>query len=145
MIAMNPTTCSQQLTCRTDVDVPPAVEPEVGPRECAVIPLALIPHRDVRNDAGASDEGQEFAGPVGRVGGQPDRAEVEAAPRALDHHTSRGHLVIGPRRCGLNIHNDRVLDIDEIVQAVTDEYRDNYATGWETFLERYYAAVRAKV
>src|SRR5271170_5441022 len=94
MIAMNPATCSQQLTGRTDVDVPPAVEPEVGPRECPVIPLALIPYRDVRNDAGASDEGQKFAGPVGRVGGQPDGAEVEAAPRALD--------------------------IDEIVQAVTE-------------------------
>ena len=75
---MNPATGRQRLAGRTDVDIPPAVEPELGPRECAVIPPTHILYGDVRDDARAGDKGQEFARPVGRVGHEPLGAELEA-------------------------------------------------------------------
>jgi DNA-binding SARP family transcriptional activator len=55
------TTGRQCLARRADVDIPPAVEPELGPGERTVISLAHVPHGDVRDDAGADDKGQELA------------------------------------------------------------------------------------
>jgi transposase len=53
MITVNATTGRQCLARRADVDIPPAVEPELGPGERTVISLAHVPHGDVRDDAGA--------------------------------------------------------------------------------------------
>src|SRR6516165_3555324 len=119
MIAVNPATRCQRLASWTNVDIPPAIEPEVGPRERAIIPLALVPHRDVRDDAGADDKSQELAGAVGRVSCKPLRSEIETPSGPFDHHASRRYFVIGPRGSCLYINNDCVLDIDQIVQAIT--------------------------
>jgi len=71
MIAVNPATRRQCLACRTDIDVALAVESELRPRERAVVSLAHVPHGNMRDDAGPVDEGQEPAGPIGRVGREP--------------------------------------------------------------------------
>src|SRR6516225_8287597 len=119
MIAVNPAIRCQRLARRTNVDIPPAIEPEVGPRERAIIPLAFVPHRDVRDDAGADDKSQELAGAVGRVSCKPLGSEIETQSGPFDHHASRRYFVIGPRGSCLYINNDCVLDIDQIVQAIT--------------------------
>lgn len=67
------------------------------------------------DDAGAGDESQEPADPVGRVSREPLRAQPEALPRAFDHCARCRHLVIGARGRRLDIDNDGVLDIDQIV------------------------------
>src|SRR5262249_44906831 len=53
MVAVDPPTGRQRSACRADVDVAPVVELELGPRECAIVPPAHIPNRDVWDDAGA--------------------------------------------------------------------------------------------
>src|SRR5512136_963629 len=59
MVAVDPATGRQRRACRADVEVAPAVELELGPRERAVVPPAHIPNRDVWDDARAGDESQE--------------------------------------------------------------------------------------
>src|SRR5262245_9868344 len=98
MVAVDPATGRQRSAYRADVDVAPAVELELGPRECAVVPPAHIPNRDVWGDAGAGDESQEPADPVGRVSREPLGAQPEALPRAFDHCARRRDLIIGARR-----------------------------------------------
>src|SRR6266545_1004869 len=121
MIAMDPTARCQRFARWTNVNVASAVELELRSRERAVVPPAHVPNRDVRDDAGAGDEGQEPADPVGRVSREPLGAKLEAVPRTLDHCAGRRDLVIGARRCRLDIDNDGVLDIDQIVEAVAEQ------------------------
>ena len=39
---------------------------------------------------------------------------------AIDHRLGRRHLIIGARRRRLDIDNDRVLDIDKIVETIPE-------------------------
>jgi hypothetical protein len=55
MVVVDSPTRPQCLARWTDIDVPPAVELELGPRKRAIVPLAFVPHGDVGNDAGAGD------------------------------------------------------------------------------------------
>ena len=71
VITVNSVGRRQRLAGRTDVDIPSTVEPELGPRERAIISLAHVPHRNVWDDAGIGDKRQEVASPVSRVGREP--------------------------------------------------------------------------
>lgn len=51
---------------------------------------------------------------------QPLRLETEAPLGAIEHDLCRRNLVIGARRRRLNIDNDRVRDVDEIVEPVAE-------------------------
>ena len=44
---------ASSLPSGADVDVALFVEPEIGTRERAVVPLAFVPHGNVRRDLGA--------------------------------------------------------------------------------------------
>src|SRR5580704_16683617 len=122
VIIVDPATRRQGLARRTGVDVPPTVEFELGPHECAIVPPAHVPHRDVRDNAGASDESEKSTGPVRRVGREPFGIEVEASSGAFDHYASGRHLIVSERGCRLDVNNNGVLDIDQIVQAVAEQH-----------------------
>jgi len=49
--------------------------------------------------------------PVGGVGGEPLRLQVEAGFGAVDHSLGRRNLIVGPRRRRLDIDDHRVLDV----------------------------------
>src|SRR5260370_39456698 len=56
----------------------------------------------------------------GRVSGKPLRLQIEPPFGALDHGLGRSHLVEGPRRSGFNIENDRVLDVNKVVEPIPE-------------------------
>jgi hypothetical protein len=74
----------------------------------------------VRGDAGTDDEGKELPGPISCVSGKSLWLQIEPPFGALDHGLGRGHLVEGPRRRGFNIDNDRVLDVNEVVEPISE-------------------------
>src|SRR5215510_10219984 len=51
----------EKLTLRADVEVALAVEGKVGTRQDALFPLAHVPNRDVRRDAGADHPMEKLA------------------------------------------------------------------------------------
>ena len=38
---------------------------------------------------------------------------------AHDHGLGRGHLVVGAGRSGFHVHDDRVFDVDQVIEPVT--------------------------
>ena len=58
----------KQLVRGTHVDITLAIEREVAAREGSIFSIALVPHRNVRRDAGADEPAEELACPVCRVG-----------------------------------------------------------------------------
>jgi hypothetical protein len=89
MIAVNSAARCQRLAGRTNVDIPPAIGPEVGPRERAIISLAFVPHRDARDDAGADDESQELAG----ISCKPFGSQIETPSGPFNHRACRRYFV----------------------------------------------------
>ena len=63
---------------------------------------------------------EELAGSVSRVRDEPLRAEIEARFRPFDHLLGRLDLVVGACRRGFHIDDHCVLDIDQIVEAITE-------------------------
>src|SRR5262249_15285046 len=68
----------EKLTLRADVEVTLPIEGKVGTRQDALFPLAHVPNRDVRHDAGADDPMEELASAVRRVCGQPFGLEPQS-------------------------------------------------------------------
>src|ERR1022692_3024421 len=68
----------------------------------------------------ANQPAQEAASPIGGIGPQPLRLETEAPFGAIEHGLCRGNLVIGARRRWLYVDNDRMRDVDEIIEPVTE-------------------------
>ena len=72
----------EKLTLRADVEVTLPIEGKVGTRQDALFPLAHVPNRDVRRDAGADHPMEELASAVRRVrrasrsGLSPNRSSV---------------------------------------------------------------------
>ena len=69
----------QHLSRRTDVLVLFGIKDEVGSVERPVVPIALIPNRDVRFDLLVDQPSEELAGPIGGVGGEPLRLRCDGA------------------------------------------------------------------
>src|SRR5215467_14251758 len=63
---------------------------------------------------------EELAGAVGCISGETLRLEPHSLLGPLDHCPGGGDLVVGSRRRGLDIHNDGVLDVDQIVEPVAE-------------------------
>src|SRR5262245_36378539 len=84
----------EKLTLRADVEVTLPIEGKVGTRQDALFPLAHVPNRDVRHDAGADDPMEELASAVRRVCGQPFGLEPQSLVRPFNHRLCGSNLII---------------------------------------------------
>src|SRR6202040_926530 len=106
-------------------DVGPAlpVPVEVRTGEDAVLPITHLPYRDVRDNFLPLDQpAEELARPVGRVRGEPPWFQIKALFCSIQHGLCRGNFIIGASRRRLDIHDHGILDIDEVVQPVSELY-----------------------
>src|ERR1700730_6706059 len=104
-------------------DVGPAlpVPVEIRTGEDAVLPIALLPHRDVRDDFLLLDQpAEELARPIGRVRGEPPRPQIEALFYSIQHRLCRGNFIVGASRRCLDIYDYCILDVDEVVQPISE-------------------------
>ena len=75
----------------------------------------------MRLDAVALDQpGQVGGRAIGCVGHEALEPEVEALLRPLDHPALGGHLGLPYRGRGLDIDDHRMIEVDQIVGAVSD-------------------------
>src|SRR5262249_45384472 len=84
----------EKLTLRPDVDVTLPIEGKVGTRQDALFPLAHVPNRDVRCDAGTDHPIEELASAVRRVRGEPFGLEPQSLLSPFNHRLRGSHLVI---------------------------------------------------
>src|SRR5260370_14580705 len=110
----------QHLVVRADVNTSLPIPAKVAARESTIVALAGIAYRDVRRDPTADQPAEETASPISGVGREPLRFQAEAPLGASEHRLCGLNLVIGARRCRLDINNDRVLDIDEIIEPIPE-------------------------
>jgi hypothetical protein len=121
LVRMNGAARSEILAIRTDVDAATPVPSEVGKQERAILAFALVPHRDVRRDLLLADQpAEEAAGAIGRIHSEPLGLQIKAPLGAIDHGSSPSDFVVGPGWRRLDIDDDRVLDIDEVVEHVAE-------------------------
>src|SRR5262245_44525720 len=112
--------CVQYLVVRTEIDASPAIPAKVAAREGAVVTLAAITYRDMRRNPTADQPAEEAASSISGVGRQPLRLQVKATLGASEHRLCGLDLVVGTRRRRLDINNDRILDVDEIIEPVAE-------------------------
>ena len=70
--------------------------------------------------ARADEPAEELACPVCRVGHQPFGLQTLRLFGALDHGFGRGHFVVAAGRGGLHVDDNRVLDVDQIIEPVAE-------------------------
>jgi hypothetical protein len=75
----------EKLTLRADVEVTLPIEGKVGTRQDALFPLAHVPNRDVRRDAGADHPMEELASAVRRVRREPFGLEPQSLLSPFNH------------------------------------------------------------
>ena len=63
---------------------------------------------------------EELACPIGCVGGQPLRLEIEALLCSIQHRLGRGNFIIGASRRRLDIDDHGILNVDEVVQPIAE-------------------------
>src|SRR5262245_20589839 len=108
----------EKLTLRADVEVALAVERKVGARQDALFSLAHVPNRDVRRDAGADHPIEELTGAVRRVRGEPFGLEPQSLLSPFNHRLRGSHLVISAGWRSLYVDDNRVLDVDQIIEPI---------------------------
>src|SRR5262249_10302229 len=81
----------ENLTLRADVEVALPIEGKVGTRQDALFPLAHVPNRDVRRDAGADHPMEELASAVRRVRREPFGLEPQSLVRPFNHRLCGSH------------------------------------------------------
>jgi len=74
----------------------------------------------MRRDACLDQPAEELAGAIGRVGQKPFGLQALRLLGTLDHGFGRGHFVVGTGRSGLHIDDDRVFDVDQIIEPVPE-------------------------
>ena len=73
-------------------------------------------------DAVLIDEPAQHLGrAVGAVAGEPGRIEVETVHRPLDHALGRGHLDLADGGDRLDVHDDAMVEVDEVVGGIGEE------------------------
>lgn len=117
---IDPTGGLQSLPLRAGIQVPVGIEDEVVARERRIIALAHVPDRDVRRYACSDQPVEEPAGTVSSIGGKPAWLETEPLLSPLDHYLGRGDLVVSPGRSRFHIDDHRVLNIDQVIEPVTE-------------------------
>src|SRR5262249_40563388 len=109
----------KKLALRADVEVALPIERKVGARQDALFSRAHVPNRDMRCDAASNNPMEEFANPVRCVSGEPFGLEPQSLVRPLDR-LCRSDLVISTGRRGLHVNDNRVLDIDQVIEPVAE-------------------------
>src|ERR1700730_13874912 len=111
----------QQFPAGADVGSAFPVPVEIRTGEDAVLPIALLPHRDVRDDFLLLDQpAEELARPIGCVRGEPPRPQIEALFCSIQHRLGRGNFIVGASRRRLDIDDHGILDVDEVVQPISE-------------------------
>src|SRR5580693_2344500 len=111
----------QQFPAGADVGSAFPVPVEIRTGEDAVLPIALLPHRDVRDDFLLLDQpAEELARPIGGVRGEPPRPQIEALFYSIQHRLWRGNFIVGASRRCLDIYDYGILDVDEVVQPISE-------------------------
>ena len=76
----------------------------------------------MRLDAVLIDQPAEHLGrAIGAVAHELGRVEVEALHRPFHHSFGSQHFGLSDRRGGLDIDDDRVLDIDQVIGRIAEE------------------------
>jgi hypothetical protein len=63
---------------------------------------------------------EELARPIGGVRGKAPCFQIEALFCSIQHRLCRGNLIVGASRRRLDIHDHGILDIDEVVQPISE-------------------------
>src|SRR6266516_57118 len=63
---------------------------------------------------------EELASAVRRVGGEPVGLEPQSLLRPLDHRLCRSDLVVSAGWCCLYVDDDRVLDVDQVIEPIAE-------------------------
>lgn len=112
----------QLLAAGANVSVALMIVGEVGPREAAVAPAGLVEHWGMRLDATLVHQpGKIFGGSIASICCQPLGPEAEPLLRPLYHVALCCDFGLAHRSGRLDIHDDGVLQIDQIVGAVGEE------------------------
>jgi hypothetical protein len=75
----------------------------------------------MRRDARVDEPTEEFAGAVRGIGRKPAGLQSQRLFGTLDHQLGRGHFVVGTRRRRLHVDDDRVLDVDHVIEPVAEQ------------------------
>src|SRR4051812_26594077 len=100
MVGTDAASSRKQVAGGTDVDITLLVECEVGAREGTVVPLALVPDRDLRRDASADQPSEELACTVCRISSETFGLESKSSVCPLDHGLRCSDFVVGSGRGG---------------------------------------------
>ena len=104
-----------------DINGELSVEGEIEAGERSVIALALVPDRNIGRDLLLLDQpAEKAANPIGRIGHEALRLEIEALLRAINHDLGRFDLIVRASGCSLDVDNHCVLDVDQVVEAVAE-------------------------
>ena len=112
----------ERLAAGTDIGVAFPIIGEVVAGERAVVPLGLVPDRNVWGDASVDQPAEHLAGAVGDIAGDMVRRQAEAAFRPFDHGLGGVHLLGDPGRRRLDIKDHRMVHVDQVVQAVAEHH-----------------------
>src|SRR5271169_1827364 len=74
----------------------------------------------MRGDTGANQPVKELGRTISGIGSKTFWLEAEATFGTNEHGLCRRNFVRATCRCGLDIDNDRVRDVDEIIEPVTE-------------------------
>jgi len=82
--------------------------------------LLMSQNRGVRCDPGADNPMEELASAVRRIGGEPVGLEPQSLLRPMDHRLCRSDLVVSAGWCCLYVDDDRVLDVDQVIEPIAE-------------------------
>ena len=117
---MNAARRLQGLAGRAGINILVWIVSKVGPAEGSILARAHVPDCDMGRDLFVDQPGQELAGSVRAVSRKPVRLQAKSLTGPFNHVLCGRHLILGPRWRCLDIDDDRVLGVDQIVEAVAE-------------------------
>ena len=110
---------SQLFAPGADIKIALWIEDEVAAGESSVRALGFVDQVHVRLDPALVHQPPDHLGrAVAPVGDQARRGEVELFSRAVEHRLGRADFRLANGRRRLDIHNHRMLQVDEIVVGI---------------------------
>ena len=109
----------QLFAAAADMKVVFGVKDKVAARKGSVRPLGLIHELHVRLNSPLVHQPPDHLGrAVTRIGDQTRRRDIELLGRAVDHRLGRADFGLANGRRHLDVHDHRVLQIDEVVVGI---------------------------
>lgn len=128
-VGIVPTELLQLLALGADVLVVVRIPLEVGAGPGAVAAAGFVEHRDVRRDLAVDQPAQHRSCALGGVGDQAFGMQFECALHPLEHGLGRPDLGLADRSCGLHIHDDAMVHVDQAVVGIAEECRSLASNG----------------